>query len=65
MLSTQQQTTALYFSGKRALELGLEKQLTAGTYEIELLFETKRSDIPSTDLVQSAPITKKIMLTVN
>lgn len=65
LLATQQQTTALYFSGKRAIELGLEKQLSAGTYVIELLFETKRSDIPSADLVQSPPISKKITLTVN
>lgn len=65
LLATQQQTTALYFSGKRAIELGLEKQLAPGTYEIELLFETKRSDIPSADLVQSPPISKKINLTVN
>jgi hypothetical protein len=64
-LASQQQTTALYFSGKRAIELAVEKQLTAGTYEIELLFETKRSDIPSADLVQSAPITKKTKLNVN
>ena len=65
LLASQQQTTALYFSGKRAIELGLEKQLAAGIYEIELLFETKRSDIPSADLVQSPPISKKITLTVN
>jgi methionine-rich copper-binding protein CopC len=65
VLATQQQTTALYFSGKRALELTLQNPLSAGNYEIELLFETKRSDIPSSDLVQSPPISKKITLTVN
>jgi hypothetical protein len=65
VLATQQQTTALYFSGKRAFELTLQNPLSAGNYEVELLFETKRSDIPSSDLVQAPPISKKIALTIN
>lgn len=64
IVGTQQQTTALYFSGKRAIELNLENPIPPGTYEIELVFETKRSDIPSSDLVQTEPIRKKLQLTV-
>lgn len=64
IVGTQQQTTALYFSGKRAVELNLENPIPPGTYEIELVFETKRSDIPSSDLVQTEPIRKKLQLTV-
>lgn len=63
-LAEQQQTVALYFSGKRAVELKLPENLPAGTYEITLTYETKRSDIPSSDLVQAPAVTQKVTLNI-
>lgn len=60
----QQTTVALYFSGKRAVELNLSEPLPAGTYEIMLTYETKRSDIPSTDLIQAPAVSKTVTLIV-
>ena len=60
VLTEQQQTVALYFSGKRALEVKLPENLPSGTYEIVLTYETKRSDIPSTDLVQAPAISQTV-----
>lgn len=60
VLTEQQQTVALYFSGKRALEVKLPENLPSGTYEIVLTYETRRSDIPSTDLVQAPAISQTV-----
>lgn len=59
-----QQTTALYFSGKKGLELSLPEGLTSGEYQVELRFETKRSDIASNNLVQSSPIAKRVYVRI-
>lgn len=63
-LAEQQQTVALYFSGKRAVEIKTPENLQAGDYTLELVYETKRSDIPGTDLVMAAPISQKIQLKI-
>lgn len=64
VLAEQQQTVALYFSGKRVVELDFPENLRNDVYEIVLTYETRRSDIPSTDLVQSPAITKSVILSI-
>ncbi|MFN3997627.1 hypothetical protein [Algoriphagus sp.] len=64
VIAEQQQTVAMYFSGKRAVEMKLPENLPAGTYEITLRYETRRSDIPSSDLVQAPAVTQTVMLTI-
>lgn len=59
-VTEQRQTVALYFSGKRSVEISLPDNLPSGDYEVELRYETRRSDIPTSDLVQAAPITKTV-----
>jgi P pilus assembly chaperone PapD len=64
IIAEHDQTVALYFAGKRAIDLKIPENLPAGAYEIELLYETKRSDIPSSDLVKSPTITKTISMNI-
>jgi hypothetical protein len=64
VLAEQQQTVALYFSGKRAVELKPVENLPAGAYEITLTYETQRSDIPSSDLIQAPSVTQTVMLNI-
>lgn len=64
ILAEQEQTVALYFSGKRAVEMKLPENLPTGAYEIVLKYETRRSDIPSTDLVQAPAVSKTINLNI-
>jgi len=59
-LAEQGQTVALYFYGKRAIELKLPEGVAPGDYSVTLVYETKRGDIPSSDLVQSPAISKTI-----
>jgi hypothetical protein len=59
-LAEQGQTVALYFYGKSAIELKLPEDIAPGDYSITLVYETKRGDIPSSDLVQSPAISKTI-----
>ncbi|MBC6367535.1 hypothetical protein [Algoriphagus sp. AK58] len=64
VIAENQQTVALYFSGKRAVELKLPENLAAGTYNVLLTYETKRSDIPSSDLVQAPLVTQSVSLVI-
>jgi len=64
-LAEQGQTIALYFSGKRAVELKLPENISPGDYTLTLVYETKRGDIPSSDLVQSPAISKTIPVKLN
>jgi hypothetical protein len=64
-IAEQGQTVALYFSGKRAVELKLPENIAPGDYTVTLVYETKRGDIPSSDLVQSPPISKTIPIKFN
>ena len=60
VLAEQQQTVALYYEGRRAVEINLPEELRRDLYEVTLTYETRRSDIPSTDLVKAPPITKTV-----
>lgn len=53
------QTIAMYFSGLRRMNLRAEENLTSGRYEVELTYDTSRSDISSEDLVSAKPYTYK------
>lgn len=64
VLAEQQQTVALYFSGKRSVELKLPENLPSGEYDVVLTYETRRSDIPSTDLVQSPTVSTTVALKI-
>jgi hypothetical protein len=64
-LAEQGQTVALYFSGKRAIELKLPENISPGDYTVTLVYETKRGDIPSSDLVQTPAISKTIPVKLN
>lgn len=47
--------SAIYFDAIRKVDLPREN-FPAGNYRLELLFETSRSDISQSDLIQSAPV---------
>jgi hypothetical protein len=64
-LAEQGQTVALYFSGKRAMELKLPENISPGDYTLTLVYETKRGDIPSSDLVQTPAISKTVPVKLN
>lgn len=64
VVGKHQQTLALYYEGLRNYSIPLPEGLASGTYEVELLFKTERSDIPSSDLVQAPAITKKLSVTL-
>ena len=63
-VAEEQQSIALYFSGKKGMEINLPEGLPSGEYQVEMRFETKRSDIPSTDLVQSSPVAKRVFVKI-
>lgn len=51
------QTTVVYFDLVQKIELELpEGTLSNGNYELELVYQTKRQDIASADLVQADPV---------
>ncbi|MEP0710547.1 hypothetical protein [Algoriphagus sp.] len=64
-IAEQGQTVALYFSGKRAIEMKLPENVPSGEYSLSLVYETKRSDIPSGDLVQAQPVTSTTSVQLN
>lgn len=49
------QSVAMYFSSKRRIGIPLKEGAKAGRYEIEMRFETQRSDMASDDMVQAPP----------
>lgn len=59
-ISKQQQTFVAYFDGLRKVELDLPEGLTTGNFTFEFIFETKRNDIPLSDLVQALPLVYKL-----
>ena len=60
MISSRQRTLVVYFEVLNRLEMVLpERDLSPGSYMLEFLYETKRSDIPAADLVQSEPVNYK------
>lgn len=61
-VAKHEQTIAMYYEGKRNFTFDLPEGLQAGTYQVNLIFKTERSDIPSSDLVQAPPITKSLSI---
>jgi len=59
----RQTTTTAYFEEVRRLELDTS-DLNPGDYRVELTFETRRSDISPTDLVQTPAITETVNVSV-
>jgi len=55
VLAETQSTTTVYFDEIRRMDIDLEG-VKAGSYELELSFETKRNDMMASDLVQAARI---------
>jgi hypothetical protein len=64
IVARHQQTVAMYFEGLRSYSIPIPEDITPGDYEVELLFKTERSDISSSDLVQSPPVRKKLSVTL-
>lgn len=64
VVATHQQTVALYYEGKRAYSIPLPEGIAPGTYQVNLLFKTERSDIPTSDLVQAPPVSKTLSITL-
>lgn len=60
LIATHQQTIALYYEGKRNFSIPIPEGISPGKYEVQLVFKTERSDIPSTDLVQATPIIRTL-----
>lgn len=59
-VARQEQTLALYYGGIRSFSIPIPEDLASGTYEVRLTFQTKRSDISTSDLVFAEPIVKKL-----
>ncbi|MCF8294917.1 MAG: hypothetical protein K9I34_02540 [Bacteroidales bacterium] len=58
-IAMQQQTFVAYFDVMRKVELELPEGTKAGNYTLELTFETKRNDIPVSDLVKAETLVYK------
>ncbi|MCF1752849.1 hypothetical protein [Mariniradius sediminis] len=63
-VTEEQQSIALYFGGKKGLDIAIPEGLPSGEYQVEMRFETKRSDIPSTDLVQASSVAKRVFVKI-
>lgn len=63
-VAEEQQSIALYFDGRKGLDIAVPEGLPSGEYQVEMRFETKRSDIPSTDLVQASPVAKRVFVKI-
>lgn len=63
VVSESQSTAAIYFDMIRQLDLKLD-HVNPGTYSLELSFETHRSDMLSSDLVQAPSIFQKTSVTI-
>lgn len=61
IIATQQQTLALYYEGKRNYSISVPEDLPSGTYQVNLIFKTERSDISTSDLVQSPTDRKSVV----
>lgn len=59
-IGRQEQTLSLYYEGIRTFSIPVPEDLASGTYEVALTFQTKRSDISTSDLVFAEPIVKKL-----
>lgn len=62
LVSESSQSQAMYFSGTRRVNFQLTEPVAAGSYELELKYETVRNDIAPEDLVQAPPYIFKTKL---
>jgi hypothetical protein len=62
IVTTSFVSTTIYFDGLYKQEIDVSS-LEAGRYEVELTFETQRSDIASNEIVQMQPVSKRISFT--
>jgi len=58
VIAETQSTTTVYFEEIRRLDLKIDK-VAAGTYTLELSFESRRNDMQESDLIQSPRIVKE------
>jgi hypothetical protein len=64
-VATQQQTVVAYFYVLRRLEFMLPNEtLAPGKYTIDFTYETKRTDISPSELVQAKPVKKSVELEI-
>ncbi len=63
LVKERQSTTTAYFDVIRRIEINTS-DLPPGNYRAELIFETRRSDISPTDLVQAPTITEVVEITI-
>ena len=57
-------STTLYFDGLKRIEFDTEGW-SEGEYTAELRFESRRSDIPRTDLIQIEPVSQSVNFTIS
>jgi len=62
VIAENSQTVALYYNGMRQINFRLPEIPKQGRYELEMRFETQRSDITPEDLVQAPPYVYKTYL---
>lgn len=63
-VSQKEEIVAMYFNGRKGIDVNIPEDLPSGEYQLELRFETNRSDIPTSDLVQSSPVTKRVLVRI-
>jgi len=56
-------STTLHFSGVQRHTINIQ-DLESGTYNVEVTFDSRRSDVSSSDLVQMEPVTKTTTVTI-
>jgi hypothetical protein len=57
-------TIVMYFNGRRNLSFALPEGTAPGRYQLEMTFETERSDITPVDLVKAPPFTHRATITI-
>ncbi|MEX0684728.1 MAG: hypothetical protein WD267_07355 [Balneolales bacterium] len=63
-LTEKRSSTTLYFDGLKRFDFNIS-EWPEGEYTAELKFESRRSDIPQTDLIQINPVSKKVKFTIS
>ncbi len=64
VVAEQQQTVALYFDGKHRVTIELPEDFAMGDYTLELDYRTERGDVSASDLVQGAPVQKRLQVSL-
>ncbi|HBQ59355.1 MAG TPA: hypothetical protein DD671_06960, partial [Balneolaceae bacterium] len=63
VVAQNQNSTTLYFDGTNSQDLNVST-LPSGEYTLRVRFETRRSDISSSDLVQMNPVSSYTTITI-